>query len=176
MLSLQKSLMKTQSTEYNIHPSIRGWFAYHLYCLMNEDDRIVLLTGDLGYKMFDTHRSKYPDRFYNCGASEQAMVDIAIGLALNGKTPIVYSITPFLVLRTYESIVGYINREKIPVKLVGSGNYDDYNEDGASHWFYSHESIPIPIIEFNHIKEIKRKTRINRALTNKKPYLILLRR
>lgn len=101
---------------------------------MKTNPDIWVLTGDLGYGLLDEIRSKYPERFINCGASEQAMMGIAVGLAQEGKIPFVYSITPFLLLRPFETIRTYINHEKIPVKLVGGGRDDDYKHDGFSHY------------------------------------------
>lgn len=97
------------------------------------DTRIVVLTGDLGYKMWDDIRVDYPNRFINCGASEQAMLDMAVGLAQSGKIPFVYSITPFLLYRPFETLRTYINQENVNVKLVGSGRDKDYAHDGFSH-------------------------------------------
>lgn len=108
-------------------------FAEMLYKAMQEDDRIVILTGDLGYGMWDKIRNMFPERFINCGASEYAMAGIACGLALEGKIPFVYSITPFLIYRTFEILRTYVNHENIPVKLVGSGRDKDYSHDGFSH-------------------------------------------
>lgn len=98
---------------------------------LNSD--IVALTGDLGYKGFDQIRIDYPNRFINCGASEQAMLDMAVGLAQSGKIPFVYSITPFLLYRPFETLRTYINQENVNVKLVGSGRDKDYAHDGFSH-------------------------------------------
>jgi transketolase len=61
------------------------------------------------------------------------MLDMAVGLALSGKIPFVYSITPFLLSRGHETIRLYIDHEKIPVILVGSGRDSDYEIDGYSH-------------------------------------------
>lgn len=97
------------------------------------NEHIYVLTGDLGYKMWDGIRDRFPDKFINCGASEQAMLDIAVGIALAREIPFVYSITPFLFYRGYETIRNYINHEKIPVRLVGSGRGKDYTHDGFSH-------------------------------------------
>lgn len=113
---------------------MRRHFADLLYRKMAAGDKIWVITGDVGYGMWDRIRADYPDRFINAGASEQAMVAMAIGLALEGKTPFVYSITPFLLYRPFEAIRNYINREKIPVKLIGSGRGEDYARDGFSHW------------------------------------------
>lgn len=116
------------------HESMRGWFAYELYKHMKKNKDIVLIVGDLGYKVFDAIREEMPNQFINTGAAEVAMIDIAIGLALEEKIPVVYSITPFLLYRPFEAIRNYINYEKIPVKLIGSGRDKDYLHDGISHW------------------------------------------
>jgi transketolase len=116
------------------HDSMRGWFAYELYKQMAKNERVWLLVGDLGYKAFDHIRRDFSDRFINCGASEQAMTGIAVGLALEDKIPFVYSITTFLLYRPFETIRNYINHERIPVKLIGGGRDKDYIHDGFSHW------------------------------------------
>lgn len=112
---------------------MRKRFWQELYELMSEDDSIYCLVGDLGYVGADKIRDDFPSRFINCGASEFAMVGIACGLALEGKKPVVYSITPFLLYRAFEMLRTYVNHEKIPVKLVGSGRDKDYEHDGYSH-------------------------------------------
>lgn len=118
---------------WKIHPSIRGQFAFELYKQMAKNKDVFLLTGDLGYGMFDAHREDFPDRFVNCGAAEQAMIGIACGLAMEGKIPFVYSITNFLLYRPYEFIHNYISHEQVNVKLCGSGRDKDYAHDGISH-------------------------------------------
>ena len=112
---------------------MRRKFAVDLYELMKKDKNIILITADLGYGMLDKIRDEFPDRFINTGAAEQAMTCIAIGLALSGKIPVTYSITPFLIFRPFEAIRNYIDHEKIPVIMVGSGRDKDYNEGGFSH-------------------------------------------
>ena len=101
---------------------------------MGKDDRIVLITGDLGYGLWDRIRIDFSDRFYNFGSSEQLMVAAAAGLATEGFIPVVYSITPFVLYRPYEFIRNYINHEEIPVKLLGGGRDRDYGYLGFSHW------------------------------------------
>jgi len=113
---------------------MRHDFAEYLYELMKENPDIWLITGDLGFGLFDKIREDYPDRFLNTGAAEFSMMDIAVGLALNGKIPVVYSITPFLIYRAFEVIRTYINHESIPVIMIGGGRNDDYKHDGYSHY------------------------------------------
>lgn len=113
---------------------MRRLFADLIYQQMSKNKNIIIISGDLGYKMWDQVREDFPERFINVGAAEQAMIGIAVGLALEGKIPIVYSITTFLLYRPFETIRNYINYEQIPVKLVGSGRDRDYSHDGISHW------------------------------------------
>lgn len=94
---------------------------------------IMLICIDLGYHVFDQHFKDMPKQTVNTGACEQAAMDMAVGLTLAGRIPFVYSITPFLLFRPFETLRTYINHEKIPVQLVGSGRDKDYKHDGFSH-------------------------------------------
>lgn len=114
------------------HESQRGYFAGALREEMKNDDKIYVLTGDLGFGQFDKIQEEFPDRFINVGAAEQALMGIAVGLALEGKKPFVYTITSFF-LRAAETINLYLSHEQIPVRLVGGGRDDDYHHDGFSH-------------------------------------------
>lgn len=117
------------------HPSQRGYAAGALYNAMLTNTNTILLTGDLGYGMWDKVREDFPERFINCGAAEFSMLGVAVGLAMEGKVPVVYSITPFLLFRAAEMLRNYVNREKWNVKLIGSGRDDDYSKhDGFSHY------------------------------------------
>ncbi|MFC1675330.1 hypothetical protein ACFL1K_05555 [Candidatus Omnitrophota bacterium] len=113
---------------------MRRYFAQSLHRKMRSDPRIWVVTADIGYGMWDRIKKDFPRRFINTGAAEQAMIGISVGLALEGKIPFAYSISPFLLYRPFEGIRNYINRERIPVKLIGSGRGRDYRVDGFSHW------------------------------------------
>lgn len=112
---------------------MRKSFATTLHEKMKTDDRIFLVVGDLGFGLFTEIRKDFPERFINCGAAEQAMVGIGVGLSLKGKVPFVYSITPFLLFRAAETIRNYVNEEQIKIILCGSGRDNDYHIDGFSH-------------------------------------------
>lgn len=158
---------------------MRGHFAYEVYKQMVKNKNIWVITTDLGYKMFDRIKSDFPDRFINAGAAEQASLNIAVGLALEEKIPIVYSITTFLLFRPFETIRNYINYERIPVKLVGGGRGKDYLHDGRSHW--PEEEIQIMAVFKNikshwpnKIEEIP--SLVKQMLETKEPWYINLRR
>ena len=120
---------------------MRRQFAKDLYELMKKDKNIILITADMGYGMLDKIRDELPEQFYNVGAAEQAAVTIAVGLALSGKIPVVYSITPFLIFRPFEAIRLYLDHESIPVILVGGGRGKDYLHLGFSHYATDHEIL-----------------------------------
>lgn len=113
---------------------MRRFFAQRVLERMRVDDRIWVLSADMGYGIWDSVVTEFPLRFVNPGSAEQVALDIAIGLSLSGRIPIVYSITPFLLLRPYEALRTYVNHERLPVKLVGSGRGREYAADGISHW------------------------------------------
>ena len=113
---------------------MRKQFSERLHQEMAKNKDLFLLTGDLGYGLWDRIRIDYPNRFYNVGSSEQLMMGMAAGLAMDGKIPIVYSITPFLLYRPFETIRNYVDHEKLPVKLIGGGRDKDYGYLGFSHW------------------------------------------
>jgi transketolase len=168
---------KLASTER--HESMRGWFAYELHSQMRKNEKIWLVTGDLGYGMFDNIKRDFPERFINVGAAEQALVGVSIGLSYEGIMPVAYSITPFLLYRPFETIRNYINREKVPIILAGGGRDKDYGHDGFSHW--SEEDVQVmklfPNI-FSCWPEKKEDVPIilDNMIANPQPYYINLRR
>jgi transketolase len=84
---------------------MRKEFASLLHSAMSENENIVLLTGDLGYGLWDRIKIDYPDRFYNTLSAEQLMLGTAIGMAMDGKIPVVYSITSFAELAGLAAIL-----------------------------------------------------------------------
>lgn len=158
---------------------MRAYFANCIYAEMKKNRKIYVVVGDLGYKMWDKVRKDFPNRFINVGAAEQTLIGVGIGLALNGKIPVVYSITSFLLFRPFETIRNYIHYEKIPVKLIGSGRDKEYTHDGISHW--AEEDIEVMAIlknitpcwpnDINEIPKI-----VDKMIKSNKPWYINLKR
>jgi transketolase len=120
---------------------MRRKFAAELYNLMFTDNNIFLIVGDMGYGIYDRIKKEFPGRFINTGAAEQTMIDVAVGLTLEHKIAVVYTITPFLLFRPFEQIRNYVDHESIPVILVGSGRDKDYSDAGFSHDASDHDII-----------------------------------
>jgi transketolase len=113
---------------------MRKAFAEALVELAGRDDRVVLLTGDLGYTVLEPFAERFPDRFYNVGVAEQNMVGLATGLAEAGFVPFCYSIATFGTLRPYEFIRNGPIAHELPVRIVGVGGGFDYGENGLTHY------------------------------------------
>lgn len=112
---------------------MRSTFVRFLVELAEDDPRIVLLTGDLGFTVLEPFAERFPDRFFNVGVAEQNMVGIATGLAEAGFVPFVYSIATFATLRPYEFIRNGPVQHRLPVRIVGVGGGFDYGPNGATH-------------------------------------------
>jgi transketolase len=113
---------------------MRDDFIAELAELAARDERVVLLTGDLGYMVLDVFSSRFPDRFFNVGVAEQNMVGMATGLAEAGYVPFVYSIATFASLRPYEFIRNGPVLHELPVRVVGVGGGFDYGFNGITHF------------------------------------------
>jgi transketolase len=112
---------------------MRAAFAATLAELAERDSRILLLTGDLGYKALEPFSERFPRRFFNVGVAEQNMVGLATGLAESGFLPFVYSIATFASLRAYEFIRNGPVAHGLKVRIVGVGGGFDYGSAGLSH-------------------------------------------
>lgn len=112
---------------------MRAAFAQTLTELAEQDPRVLLLTGDLGYMALEPFSDAHPDRFFNAGVAEQNMVGMATGLAEAGFVPFVYSIVNFATLRPYEFIRNGPVLHQLPVRIVGMGGGFEYGTAGPSH-------------------------------------------
>ena len=112
---------------------MRNAFAKQITQLAHEDDRIVLLSGDIGNRLFDDIKAKCPGRFLNCGVAEANMIGMAAGMAMSGLRPVCYTITPFITYRCMEQIRIDVCYHHVPVVIVGTGAGLSYASLGATH-------------------------------------------
>jgi transketolase len=120
---------------------MRNAFADELTRLARADERVVLLSGDIGNKLFDEFKKVDERRFYNCGVAEANMMGVAAGMALSGLRPVVYTITPFTTTRCFEQIRVDACYHNAPVVIVGTGSGLSYAELGPTH--HSLEDVAI---------------------------------
>jgi transketolase len=120
---------------------VRNAFAQEITALSQDDPRIVLLSGDIGNRLFDPFKAAFPDRFLNCGVAEANMTGMAAGLAMSGLRPVTYTIAPFNTTRCLEQIKLDICYHNLAVVIVGVGAGLAYAGLGSTH--HSFEDIAI---------------------------------
>lgn len=112
---------------------MRAAFSDALVRLAQADPRVLLLTGDHGYALFDPFRQHCPAQYINAGIAEQNMVGMAAGLARAGFRPFVYGLSAFIPVRVLEQIKLDVAHDDLPVVLVGDGAGFVYSHLGTSH-------------------------------------------
>ena len=111
---------------------MRNAFADELTKLAS-DPRVVMLSGDIGNRLFDKFRASCPERFFNCGVAEQNMMGVAAGMAMSGLRPFAYTIAPFVTTRCLEQIRTDACYHEVPVTIVAVGAGLAYAGLGPTH-------------------------------------------
>jgi transketolase len=112
---------------------MRKQFVSTLTELANADDRIVLLTADLGFMVLEPFAQRHPSRFFNVGVAEANMISLAAGMASEGYIPFCYSIATFASMRGYEQFRNGAVLHRLPVRIVGIGGGFPYGSAGVTH-------------------------------------------
>jgi transketolase len=117
--------------------SIRDGFGEALIGIGEKDEKIVVLTADLAESTrVNKFRDKFPDRFFEVGVAEQALVTVAAGMAAAGKIPFTTSYAVFSPGRTFEQIKVTACLNDLPVKIIGA-----HAGFGAAMYGATHESL-----------------------------------
>lgn len=112
---------------------MRDAFAAALTRAAIADDRVCLVLADLGVGVFDDFERRAPERIFNAGIAEQAMVGVAAGLAQAGKRAVAYSIAPFITSRAHDQVRVDVAAGAADVTLVGVGGGVAYGYLGLTH-------------------------------------------
>ncbi len=100
------------------------------------DPRLVVLVGDIGHFGFQPFAEACPGRYYNVGILEPTIVNMAAGLSISGLHPVVHTIAPFLVERSFEQIKLDFCYQELGGTLISVGSAFDYAGLGCSHHCY----------------------------------------
>jgi transketolase len=112
---------------------VRNAFAQEITALAAAAPELVLLSGDIGNRLFNDFKAQFADRFYNCGVAEANMTSVAAGMAMTGLRPFTYTIVPFVTTRCLEQIRVDVCYHHQPVTIVGVGGGLSYASLGATH-------------------------------------------
>jgi len=112
---------------------MRHAFVKALCEIAQKDERIFLITADLGFNVLEPFREKFPKRFLNIGVAEANLITVAAGLSTTGHVPFVYSIATFATMRPFEQIRCDISLHNANVKIIGIGGGLAYSKAGPTH-------------------------------------------
>ncbi len=112
---------------------MRKQFVSTLTEIASADDRVVLLTADLGFMVLEPFAERHPGRFFNVGVAEANMISLAAGMAREGFIPFCYSIATFASMRGYEQFRNGAVLHQLPVRIVGIGGGFAYGSAGPTH-------------------------------------------
>src|SRR3990167_9882491 len=112
---------------------MRKQFVKTIEEILPEDERLVLLLGDIGVFGFSNSLIRFPDRVYNIGILEQSTIGLAAGLAMQGLIPVVHTIAPFATERCFEQIKDDFGYQKLGGNIVSVGASYDYASLGCTH-------------------------------------------
>ncbi len=116
---------------------------------LETDKDIYFLSADFGAAALDSLREMYPNNFIHCGISEQAMLDIATGLALQGKKVFCYAMAPFISLRAIEQIKCGPSMMNLPIAILSVGIGIGYADAGPTHYITEDFACMRSIINLN---------------------------
>ena len=115
---------------------MRAEFAKLCLETVQTDPKSIIMVGDISHFLLRETEKEAPDRFYNIGICEQSMVSMASGMAIEGMRPIIHTIAPFLVERSYEQIKNDLGYQHTDVTIVTVGGTYDYSDLGCTHHCY----------------------------------------
>jgi transketolase len=101
--------------------------------LAQDDKRVLFIGSDLGYGVLEKMKNEIPDQFFMEGVSEQYIIGMAAGLAMEGFIPYVNTIATFLTRRCYEQVAVDLCMHDLPVRLIANGGGGVYAPLGPTH-------------------------------------------
>lgn len=121
--------------------SLRAQFAKTVHEVSHSDDEIVVVVGDISHGIFKPFANDYPSRYFNIGICEPSMISVCAGLSKVGLNPIVHTIAPFLIERSFEQIKLDFEYQQQSGNFISVGGTFDYSQLGCSHHCYSDVSM-----------------------------------
>lgn len=117
-------------------PSIRQQFADTMLSVGQEDPSLVVVVGDISHGVMQPFAKACPGRYLNAGILEPTMMSMCAGLARSGLNPVVHTIAPFLVDRSFEQIKLDFCYHKLHGNIITVGSAFDYSNLGVTHHCY----------------------------------------
>lgn len=124
------------SASKNFSKKMREEFADTMLEIGKKDENLIVLIGDISHFILQPFARECFGRFYNIGICEQSIVNMAAGLSKLGFYPVIHTISPFIVERSFEQIKLDFGYQKLGVNIVTVGSAFDYGALGCTHHCY----------------------------------------
>ncbi|MDD2886736.1 MAG: transketolase C-terminal domain-containing protein [Aliarcobacter sp.] len=116
--------------------NIRKQFANTVLEIGKKDDRLTVLLGDIGHFNMIPFAEACEGRFYNVGICEPTIISMGAGLSRVGKIPVIHTINPFIVERSFEQLKLDFVYQKLAGNIITVGSLFDYSQLGCTHHCY----------------------------------------
>lgn len=116
--------------------SLRPQFAETISRIGNIDPDLFVVVGDISHGLLSEFRNNHPARYRNIGICEPAMISVSAGLNAAGFNPVIHTIAPFLIERSFEQIKLDFGYQNLDCNLISVGSSFDYVKLGCSHHSY----------------------------------------
>ena len=124
-----------------MNKSIRQQFADTMLAIGQADPNLVVLVGDISHGILQPYAGACPGRYYNVGICEPTIVSMAAGLSKMGFSPVVHTIAPFLIERSFEQIKLDFCYQNLSGNIVTVGGTFDYSNLGCTHHCYGDAAL-----------------------------------
>ena len=150
-----------------------------VYELAKEDKKVLFIGSDLGPGVLDDFKKNIPERFFMEGVSEQFIIGLSAGLALEGYKPYVNTIATFITRRCFDQVAIDLCLHNLSVKLIGNGGGLVYAPLGPTHQAIEDISIMRALPNMTIIAPcdaIEMKKLVRKTVNHKGPVYIRLAR
>lgn len=139
-----------------------------VYQLAIRDDRVVFIGSDLSPGLLSEMKRDFPKRYYMEGVTEQNVIGMAAGMAMDGYMPFVNTIATFITRRCYEQVALDLCLHDLPVRLIGNGGGLVYAPLGPTHLAIEDIAImrALPNMTVTAVADAEEMTRLMEATLN----------
>ena len=116
---------------------MREQFAKTMYDVGKSDKDLIVMVGDISHGVLKPFYSEFPDRYFNIGILEPTMIGIGAGFSSEGFYPVIHTIAPFIIERSFEQLKLDFCYQDLGGNIVTVGSAFDYSNLGCTHHCYN---------------------------------------
>tara|TARA_Y100000816_G_scaffold290217_1_gene278381 strand:+ start:986 stop:1924 length:939 start_codon:yes stop_codon:yes gene_type:complete len=142
--------------------NVRQEFADTMMEIGKKDKKLTVMVGDISHGILKNFAKICKNQYINLGILEPTMISMGAGFSKVGLNPVLHTISPFIVERSFEQIKLDFCYHKLKGNIITVGGAFDYSNLGCSHHCYGDFALmktlpnvnifnPSSAIEFNEL-------------------------